>query len=175
MNGTTRKAGRLLEQLLAEVGPVEMGFRIQGLAAHVMLALGYRIIKIKSSGHPDVVAEKEQGIVRVEVEANTRGIGLHLPEPTDLIALDSKEPGDEGYFAVAICTPFPKWIVVDSYRLTNRKTKLALPWLEAISNKGHSQDWSQAFIRILEQHSDHLVDFSFEWLAKQALEQRCLV
>lgn len=172
---TTRQVGRFLEGLLAEVGPVEMGFRMQGLAAHIVLAQGYQITEIKSSGHPDLVAQGEGGVIRVEVEADTRGIGVHLPEPDDLIALRAHSPGDRGYFAVAVCSPLPKWIVVDSCRLEDRKAKLFLPLLDALSNREQSDDWSELFEQIVIEHGNRLGDFSFEWLCRQALEQKCLI
>jgi hypothetical protein len=116
----TRQTGRLLENLLAEVGPIEMGFRMQAYAAHIVLAQGYRVTEIKSSRHPDLIAEKENCTIRVEVEADTRGLGLHLPEAEDLDALSPRSPLDRGYFTVAICSPLPRWIVVDSIRLADR-------------------------------------------------------
>jgi hypothetical protein len=170
-----RTAGRFLENLLSEVGPVEMGFRIQGLAAQIILALGYRVLEVKSSGHPDLVAQAAMGIVRVEIEADTMGSGVHLPEPKDLTALCPQSPGDEGYFAIAICSLFPRWIVIDSNRLVDRKTKLVLPLLESLSNREQSEIWSELFEQLILDYGNRLVDFSFTWLVEQALEQRCLI
>jgi hypothetical protein len=171
----TRQAGRVLESLLAQVGPVEMGFRVQGLAAHMLLALGYRISEVNSSGHPDVVAQGTRGVVRVEVEADTRGIGVHLPKPEDLTALSPQTPGDRGYFAIAVCSPLPIWIVVESYKLVDRRFKLALPLLEALSDQVESETWSGLFEELVVQYGSRLGDFSFQWLARQALQQTCLI
>jgi hypothetical protein len=171
----TRQTGRLLEQLLAEVGPIEMGFRIQAYAAHILLAQGYRITEIKSSRHPDLIAEKEKCTIRVEVEADIRGLGLHLPEADDLEALCPRSPDDRGYFTVVSCGPLPRWILVDSVKLVHRKNKLALPLLEALCDIEQSQIWSDSFDRIILENSQHLIDFSFHWLCKQALEQKCLI
>ena len=170
-----RQVGRILEKLLADVGPIEMGFRVQGLAAHIVLALGYRVTEVKSSGHPDLTAQGELGIVRVEVEADTMGIGIHLPGSDDLAALRARSSYDQGYFAVAICSPLPRWIVVDSYRLEDRKAKLTLPLLDALCNREQSEEWSGLFEQLVLVHAHHVGDFSFEWLAEQALEQRCLI
>ena len=175
MASASRQAGRLLEGLLAKVGPVEIGFRVQGMATHILLALGYQVTEVRSSGHPDIVAKGERGVVRVEIEADTRGIGLHLPEPDDLAALRARSPGDLGYFAIAICSPLPRWIVVDSYRLNGRKAKLPLPLLDALGNREQSEAWSGLFQRLIVEHGNRLGDFSFQRLAGLALEQRCLI
>ncbi len=171
----TRQAGRVLEDLLAEVGPVEMGFRMQGLAAHILLAMGFCITEVNSSGHPDIVAQSEQGIIKVEVEADTRGIAVHLPEPADFLALSVRSPGDLGYFAILICSPLPKWIIIDSYKLKGRKTKLALPLLDALRNKEQSRIWSSLFVQLVLENRNHLSDYSFEWLARLAIAQKCLI
>ena len=171
----TRKIGRIIENLLAEVGPVEMGFRIQGLAAHILLAMGLFITEVKSSGHPDIVAQSERGSVRVEVEADTRGIGVHLPDPDDLLALLPKSQNDSGFFAVAICSPLPKWIIIDSYKLIDRKTKLSLPLLDALRNLEQSKAWSSIFEKIVLNNANQISNYTFDWLARQAIQQRCIL
>jgi hypothetical protein len=175
MPKSSRQVGRILEELLAEVGPVKMGFRVQGMVAHIMLAQGYRILEVNSSGHPDIIAQGNGGVIRVEVEADTRGIGVHLPQPADLVSLHTHAPGDQGYFAVVICGPLPSWIVIDSYRLENRSIKLSLPLLETLSNRSLSEDWSRLFEQLVIQNGTTLKNFTFEWLARQALNQRCLI
>ena len=146
-----------------------------GIAAHVLLAMGLCIAEVNSSGHPDIVAQSEHGIVRVEVETDTRGIGTHLPEPDDFAALAARSQGDSGFFAVLICSPFPKWIILDSYKLENRKTKLPLPLLDALRNKEQSREWSKLFLEIILENQSQLRNYSFEWLVRLAIAQKCLI
>jgi hypothetical protein len=170
-----RRAGRLLEDLTVEIGPVEMGFRIQGIAAHILLAMGYSILEIKSSSHPDIIARNKIGITRVEVEANIQGIGTHLPLPADIASLLPQVYGDRGLFAISICSPLPKWIVIDYNKFQGKKNKLPISVLEALSNKELSNEWSQLFIKILTINSSHLKYFSFEYLSKLAKSNKCLI
>ena len=64
------EAGKCLEILKDAVGLSEFGYRIQGLAAHVLLRLGAKVLQINSQGHPDIIAEAERGLIRIEVEAD---------------------------------------------------------------------------------------------------------
>ena len=170
-----RQTGRLLEKLLSDVGPVEMGFRMQAVAAHVLLGQGNRIIAVNNSGHPDIIASSENVIIRVEVEADIRGTGEHLPKEADLEALKPLAPTDKGYFAILVCSPFPKWIVVDSSKFTGRRYKLSLSLLDVLCNKTQTNEWNDLFLKFIDAQGEHLGDYSFQWLSQKALEQSCLI
>lgn len=170
-----REVARILENLLAEIGPIAMGFRIQGFTAHILLEMGFSIRAVNSSGHPDIIAQNGDRIIRVEVEADTRGVGLHLPNSDDLASLAVKSPNDSGFFSVLICSPLSRWIVIDSYRLKNRSNKLSSSLLEVLSNREQSEIWSDTFERIIIGNKVHINSFRYNWLVRQAILGKSLI
>ena len=66
-------ARECIERIRSSISPSEFGYKIQALAAHVLLRLGYRIDSINQSGHPDIVAVRNGGEFRFEVEAEVTG------------------------------------------------------------------------------------------------------
>ncbi len=168
-------AGKCLERLRDAIEPSELGFRIQGLAAHVLLRLGLRVVEVNSIGHPDIVAEAERGFVRVEVEADLHGWRARALTKEDLDAIAPRGSLDRGYFAVAICGPYPRWIVVDSVLLQRRRGTPASPAIfQALCDSEASALWTAEFISLLLSHCEHLVSFSFDFLVRRALEGRPL-
>ena len=52
------QASDCIENLRLSISPVEFGYKVQALAAHVLLRLDYRVEEINRSGHPDIVATR---------------------------------------------------------------------------------------------------------------------
>ena len=169
-----RHAGRCLENLRTLVGPIQLGYRIQGMAAHLLLAQGLEVVGVYSQGHPDIVAVGSQGTLRFEIEANTSGIGSHQLTAQDLVSLKPQAPGDRGFLGVAICGPYPRWLIVDQARLAARTSPAPLPVLDALSEQGLSTTWTCLFSRLICKHCEHLQDYSFDLLAEWARTGRGL-
>lgn len=169
------EAGKCLEKLKGAIGPSELGFRIQGLAAHVLLRLGARVLQINSQGHPDIVAEVERGLVRIEVEAAIHGTRARAPTEEDLDAIAPHSSTDKGYFAVALCGPYPRWLLVEYERLRRRHGTPASPAiLQALADTEASEQWTAEFVELLVNHCTRLPFFSFDFLARRAKEGRPL-
>jgi hypothetical protein len=170
------EAGKCLETLRGAVKPSEFGFRIQGLAAHILLRLGARVLQINTQGHPDIVAEIERGLMRIEVEADIHGsCAARLLTEEDLDAIAPRRITDRGYFALALCGPYPRWLLIEYSRLRRRRQTPASPAiLQALSDVEASERWTAEFIALLLTHCRHLPAYSFDFLARQALEGKSL-
>ena len=169
------QAGKCLQTVRDAVELSEFGFRIQGLAAHVLLRLGARVLKINSQGHPDIVADTERGFIRIEVEADIHGSRPRVLTEEDLDGIAPREATDKGYFALALCGPYPRWLLVDHSRLRRRRGTPASPAiLQGLSDTEASERWTTEFITLLLTHCPHLRAYSFSFLVRRALEGRPL-
>jgi len=92
--------GRVLKQLLHRKGPEWLGYWIQGIAAHIMLRLGVINIKVKTTGHPDIEGYIDGGVVRVEIECDTTGGGLHNLTAADIYGLMPRSPLDQAHYGL---------------------------------------------------------------------------
>lgn len=170
-----RVVGRCIEKLHTSCGPIELGYRIQGLAAHLLLAQGLKVVEVNPQGHPDIVAVGHKGVLRFEIEANTMGTGEHQLTEKDFASLKPQVPGDKGFFGVAICGPYPSWLIIDHARLVGRPTPAPLPVLRALSERELSAKWTALFNQLVCRHAEHIQDYSFALLREWALADRGLV
>ncbi|MFB0557298.1 MAG: hypothetical protein ACETVW_05530 [Dehalococcoidia bacterium] len=174
-NSSHWEAGRCLQMMRETVELSEFGFRIQGIAAHVLLRLGAQVLEVNSQGHPDIVAATERGSIRIEVEADIRGSRPRLLTKEDLESIAPRRTTDKGYFALALCGPYPQWLLVEYSRLSRRYDTPASPAiLRALSDEEASEQWTSEFIKLLLTHCQHLPAYSFDLLARRALEGRPL-
>ena len=68
------RARRCIEDLRLSSSRSKVGYIAQALAAHVLLRLHYEVVEVNQSGHPDIIATRNDvGEVRVEVEAEAAG------------------------------------------------------------------------------------------------------
>jgi hypothetical protein len=168
-------AGKCLQQVRHAIEFSEFGYRIQGLAAHVLLRLGARVLQINSQGHPDIVAETERGFIRFEVEADLHGARARIPTEEDLDGIAPRGVTDKGYFALALCGPYPRWFLVDYIHLRRRHGNPASPAIiQAISDAQVSEQWTTEFIALILAHRQHLQVYSFDFLVRRALEGKPL-
>jgi len=168
------RAGRLLVSLCESIPEPEVGYRIQGIAAQILLRLGARILEIKSQGHPDIVARDAEGIIRVEVETDLGSGRTRLPTPEDIQSVRPKEQGDRGYFALAECRAFPRWLVVPVERLTLRHVEMGPTVLAALSEEGTSRSWTREFLAFLIRNESRLPGLTYDRLRTLALESRSI-
>ena len=162
-------ASECIERIRSSVSAVEFGYKIQAVAAHILLRLGYRIEAVNRAGHPDIVAIREGREFRFEVEAEAFG-----PRPRQLTAADfaslTEAPNIVGYYALAISFPKPCWILVPASKLVRRTRPSANMLLEALSDKEYSAEWTREYVRLLQNACRQIRLASFSDLCKMALE-----
>ena len=161
-----------IENLLLSISPVEFGYRVQALAAHVLLRLEYRVEEINRSGHPDIVATRGMEELRFEIEAEVVGSRPRQLTAGDFASL-TKVPGVTGYFALAISFPIPRWILVPAEQLVGRKPSSNV-LLEALSDRDFSDAWTHEYIRLLNEECRRVTRGSFSALCARALAGRGL-
>ena len=166
-------ASECIERIRSNVSPVEFGYKIQALAAHVLLQLGYRIEAVNRSGHPDIVAVRNGREFRFEVEAEAFG-----PRPRQLTAADlaslTEAPSIVGYYALAISFPKPYWVLVPASVLARRTRPAPNMLLEALSDKEYSEEWTREYVGLLQDRCRRIELATFHYLRQTALEGRGL-
>lgn len=165
-------ASDCIESLRLSVSPSEFGYKVQALAAHVLLRLGYRVEAINRTGHPDIVAIGGTDELLFEIEAEVLGPRPRQLTDEDLASLIDS-PGVEGYFGLAISFPTPRWVLVPASRLIGRKPSHNV-LLEALSDKGFSDAWTTEYVSLLNSECRRIVRASFSYLCDRALEGRSL-
>lgn len=166
------QATRCVDDLHLIASPAEFGYKVQALAAHVLLRLGFRIEQVNQSGHPDIVATRGMGKLHFEVEAEVAGPRLRQLTDGDYSALTGLS-GGVGYFALAISSPTPRWVVVPAERLKGRRPSSNV-LLEALSDADFSHAWTHAYVDLLKQECRRISRSSFRQLRERALSGRGL-
>jgi len=171
-NLATLQASDCVEDMRLSVSPSEFGYKVQALAAHVLLRLNYRVEEINQVGHPDIVVSRGMEELRFEIEAEVSG-----PRPRQLADEDFASlidlSGAAGYFALAISIPAPRWIVVPAERLKDRKPSSNV-LLEALSDRNFSDVWTSEYLNLLNDECRRIRRASFTTLCKWALAGRGL-
>ena len=166
-------AKNCIDYLLSESTAVEFGYKMQALAAHVLLRLGYRIEEINQAGHPDITAFKDGNEYRFEIEAQVGN-----PRPRQLEAADIESltgvPDGFGYYALAISFPHPYWVVVPVSRLAVRKRPANNVLLEVLSDKRFAAEWTAEYQNMLSASCRRIDVVSFSGLRGLALAGRGL-
>ena len=157
-----------IERIRSGISAVEFGYKIQALAAHVLLRLDYRIEAVNRAGHPDIVAIRGEREFRFEVEAEAFG-----PRPRQLTAADFasliETPNIVGYYALTISFPKPYWVLVPASILACRTRPSANMLLEALSDKEYSAEWTREYVGLLQDACRQISLASFSDLCKMAL------
>lgn len=161
-----------VEGMRLSIDPREFGYKIQAIAAHVLLRLGYRIVAVKRSGHPDIVASIHGREFRFEVEAEVFAPRLRKLTDADLASLTGM-PSIVGYYALCISFPSPRWILVPAEKLVDRKPS-ANVLLEALSNRAFSDAWTREYTNLLRENGRRVRNSSSTTLARRALVGRGL-
>ena len=164
------QARHCLEKLHLSVSPAEFGYKVQALAAHVLLLLDFEVEEINRSGHPDIVATRGADKIHVEVEAVIAGPRSRQLDREDFNALMGL-PGVAGYFALAVSFPTPRWVVVPAERLKHRRPSYKV-LLETLSDTDFSNAWTQAYIDLLRSECRRISRASFRQLCERALSGR---
>ena len=157
-----------IERILSNISTAEFGYKIQALAAHVLLRRGYRITAVNSSGHPDIISVLNGKEFRFEVEAQAGG-----PRHRKLTAADFESlvgrPNLNGYYALAVSFPTPYWVLVPASKLVDRKLPSVNALLEALSDKEYSDEWTREYQWLLQNACRQIRLRSFHQLSQMAL------
>ena len=171
-NPAALQASAYIEDMRLNVSPAEFGYKVQALAAHVLLRLNYRVEKINQSGHPDIIVSRSMEELRFEIEAEVSG-----PRPRKLTDEDFASlidlSGAIGYYALAISFPTPRWVVIPAERLKNRKPSSNV-LLEALSDRSFSAAWTFEYLKLLNEEGRRIQRASFTTLCERALAGRGL-
>ncbi len=168
--GTNARA--CLDRLLLESDDKAFGFKMQAVAAHILLRLGHTVLEVKRVGHPDIITSKDGVEYRFEVEAEVRGHRKRKLEEADFVGLNATDA--VGYFALAVSFPRPYWVVVPIPELIDRRARSGNATLEALRDTCLSDAWTQKHLDLLARSCEVIRERSFEQLARRAKEGRAL-
>ncbi len=162
-------ARRCFEDLRLSTSPSKVGYIVQTLASHVLLRLHYQVVKDKPSGHPDIIATRNDvGEIRLEVEAEAVGTHPRQLKKEDFDSLVGI-PGVRGYFALAVMNPTPHWILVPAERLIRRR-RYSNALLKALRDEQFSDDWTYQYVRLLNDECSRILSSSSSELRRRALD-----
>lgn len=168
-----RRPIECVERIQAGITAGEFGYKVQALAAHVLLRLGYRVEAVNQSGHPDIVAVRDNEEFRFEVEAEAGSPRPRRLTDSDFASL-LEVPDGFGYYALAISFPTPYWILVPASKLYGRRHPSTNILLEALSDKAYSAKWTTEYLRLLNDSCRQISHASFNILSEMALDGRGL-
>lgn len=168
----TRHASDCIENLRLKVSSSEFGYRVQALAAHVLLRLGCQVLEINPVGHPDIVATRGGEELHIEVETEVSAPRSRQLTDDDFASL-VEVPGVIGYFALAISNPAPRWILVPAEHLLGRNPSSNV-LLEVLSDQDFSDAWTYEYTNMLNAECRRITRSSFSALCTRALEGRGL-
>ena len=161
-------AGDCLARMRSESSAAMFGFKMQAVAAHILLRLNHRVVQVNRTGHPDIVSSRDGVEYRFEVEAEVWVQRKRLLTAADFAGLVGGQ-GVVGYFALAVSFPKAYWVLVPTAALDRRRTASGNALLEALSDKELSKAWTQAHFALLEESGRVIRKRPFEHLAQLAL------
>lgn len=171
-DGADKRAAACLASMRMEVSDPEFGLKIQALAGHVLLRLGWEVEEINQFGHPDVVARQGSLTCHIEIEAEVRGTRPRQLTQADFESLIDV-PGTIGLYGLAISYPIPRWILVPAELLMDRRPSYTV-LLDALSDKENSLAWSDEYVKMLDAECNRITRYSFNALCDRALAGRGL-
>ena len=167
------RASECLQRIRSDTTATAFGYRIQALAAHVLLRLNYRIVEVNRSGHPDIIGVKNGKEFRFEIEAEVMGPRTRRLTEADFSGLISG-PNVVGYFALAVSFPRPYWVLVPASKLVRRNMPSGNALLEALSDREYSAAWTHEHTGLLQESCRKIRQASFNYLTQMALVGRRL-
>ena len=165
-------AAECLRRLRSRSSVQGFGYKIQALAAHVLLGLNHRVTAVNATRHPDVVTVKGGREFRFEVEAEVIGVKKTLLTSADFGGL--LRPGVSGFFALAVSFPRPFWVLVPAQSLERRDRPAGHALLKALSDKAFSATWTHEYVSLLGRSCRDVLDRSFDQLVQRAIDGRAL-
>ncbi len=162
-------ADESLRRLTNELSASEFGFRVQAFAAHVLLRLGFDIIEINTSGHPDILATRLGKPFLFEVEAEVTWRRARQLDTADFASLLGS-PGASAWYALARRSPTAQWLLVPANRLGTRTRPTPTSILQSLSDKSYSQEWTICYRELLQDSAHVIRVYPYEKLREMALK-----
>ena len=172
-NHTNSEANEYIDRIRSSLSESAFGFKVQALAGHVLLRLGYRIDEINSSGHPDIVARRDGRTFCFEIEVEAGATRLRKLTDADLKSL-TDPTGVIGYYALAVSIPTPRWVLVPATKLAIRTQSSPKALLEALSDKTVSAAWTYEYVQLICVAYRQIKLASFKALRERALAGRSI-
>ena len=80
----------------------------------------------------------------------------------------------EGYFAMAVSFPQPRWVLVPVQRLASRESPSGMALLRALRDKAFSSEWTNQYVSLICRSSRDVIDRSYDQLVQRAMDGRGL-
>ncbi|MEM4406353.1 MAG: hypothetical protein QXS68_04845 [Candidatus Methanomethylicaceae archaeon] len=170
----TLECGLIIKRILNANGPEWLGYWTQAIAAHILLRLGVKISEVNNTGHPDICGFIEGGILRMEIECDSTGRGLHALDPDDIEGLKPRSPLDQSYYGLLKATDIPEWVIVPYNKIKNINKPSYISLLKAVADSKRSSLWTSIFIRILLDNKENIESLHYNDLQIRALSNRGL-
>ncbi|MGQ9722237.1 MAG: hypothetical protein ACUVXA_13055 [Candidatus Jordarchaeum sp.] len=165
------KMHTILHNLREDISDGDFGFRIQGLLAHTLIRLGFKILEIKPQGHPDIIGEIENLRFKLEVEVALGRASKRIINKEDIDAIKPQNINEKGYFAILDCGLPPEWILIDYKHLKWRISEsLFIIVLKSLSDRELSKRCTTQFFHLILSNAERLPQFTFSILRIKALE-----
>ncbi len=168
---TVHDSRECIERIRAGISDEAFGYKVQALAAHVLLRLGHQIGAVNQSGHPDIATTKDGREFRFEVEAEAKRPRLRKLTNADFASLLEVTDG-AGYYALAVSFPKPRWVLVPVIKLVGRTRASPNMLLEALSDKDYSHEWTREYQHLLHDACRQIRMASFGTLCEMAITGR---
>ena len=171
-SGIYAREAECINDIRCSISATEFGYKIQALAAHVLLRLGCEITAINQFGHPDIIAVKDGKELHFEVEAEVGNPRLRQLTEADFQSLLNVR-NVIGYYALAISAPKPYWVVVPAKDIVGRPP-IPNILMEALSDAAYSEEWTREYVEMLRDKCRLIKMASFRVLSAMALDGRSL-
>lgn len=171
-NRVCAQAVECIERIRFSIPSPEFGYKIQALAAHVLLRLGYTVTAVNQQGHPDIAAVRSGNEFHFEVEAqagNPRLRQLYESDFASLIGVGNVA----GYYALSISFPRPYWVIVPASKLVGRPPSPNI-LMEALSDSEYSAEWTRQYIGMLREKCRLIRLATFRDLSRMAVTRHGL-
>ena len=171
-SGIYARETECINSIRNSISATEFGYKIQALAAHVLLRLGCEITAINQFGHPDIIAINDGKELHIEVEAEVGNPRLRQLTEADFQSLLNIR-NVTGYYALAISVPKPYWIVAPVKDIVGRQP-IPNILMEALSDAVFSEEWTREYVAMLRDKCQLIKMASFRTLSAMALAGRPL-
>jgi hypothetical protein len=160
-----------MDDLRAECGDAEFGYRLQALFAHVLLRLGARVLEINAQGHPDVRVRLSDREMLVQVKTCSHTSAATIFEMTEEDVTGITEAGRRaGVLAFLDCAEPVSWSIVPADRAAAMVGRLVhVATLRADSDHALSEDCTEEFLAMIQTIGHRLRNLTYTLLRDRAL------
>jgi hypothetical protein len=161
----------VLENLRANCGDSEFGYRMQALFAHVLMRLGATVLEINAKGHPDIKALMGQELMLVQVKSagHSGPSSMFSLSDSDFAGIASDERA-AGYLAFLDCAAPVSWHIVKSGAAGQLRGRFVpVESIVAMRDETLSVECSEVFAEMILSIKDRLGVLTFAIVSARAL------